>query len=596
MAEQPTKTAPGGLATQGSTNRAVNVQRVLKILEELAPLIASMDRLVKTEKKFEMMLFEPTLLFEYRRNYMAFLIAVELYKKHKEGTLQNEEANRSIEQVKLYDAELAEEIRKVLPIIDSKRGLFADLFDALRQGRQYFISYISTHLNELVARAKSLQEKKGEEKHSQRLVALFSSASGRELSYLTRYRTDAEHWPNYAVGYGIEFFINRLNLFLKGGAENNIQYMGLYKDFGDGELTKEIWNDPAVRNLWRYQGQVDYLNRLIGLCKKSEASGRWEGFYGKEGVEDKKGFWTDFDKYAGEFETKYGNVEFAAYLRSQKSKIGENPDAWGGVWQGNRLVKPGFLQELQDKLRLDRSYQIRRIIIPAASSLSRIFRERENKLRAEAEKLVDELIRLLQEIEGVGIGKEKVVLRFGKMLRKRKKVLLRNLSNDIAELTGIITAPLLEYSAVKEEQKRVLGKMTREYLAQVTDRLEKARNPHLEFMAKHLRTGRFLIDITDSASIGVAEGIAEELDARISAYGRFEHISEDDLRFLQNLIARVRKVITGLIDVYRFIRDKMRQRYVITIQALESLELDFEKRGNKSSELSYVKRYLERVI
>ena len=67
-----------------------------------------------------------------------------------------------------------------------------------------------------------------------------------------------------------------------------------------------------------------YLNVLIDLCKKSETSGKWEGFYGingfwgKEG--DEKG--KNFERYANEFEIKYGNKDFVDILKAKKSKIG----------------------------------------------------------------------------------------------------------------------------------------------------------------------------------------------------------------------------------------------------------------------------------
>ena len=60
---------------------------------------------------------------------------------------------------------------------------------------------------------------------------MFSSISGHEVEYLVRYRNDVDNWTSNIIGNGIYFFMNRINLYLKGGLENNIRFMGLYKDF-----------------------------------------------------------------------------------------------------------------------------------------------------------------------------------------------------------------------------------------------------------------------------------------------------------------------------------------------------------------------------
>ena len=609
MANQPIATE----YTKLSEGREMqnNIARALNILSQLNPFIEEMERLIGIQKRFQMLLYEPELLFKYRKNWIALLIATRLFNNYRTlKTLKSEDIRKNIEEIRVYDKGLAENIEKMLPFVEKETRIFSDLLDALSNGKNYFVNYISTHLTELITKAKSIKD----ESLSKQIVSLFSAISGHEVDYLIKYRIDADNWVNYIIGNGIEFFMRRLNLYLKGGIENNTQFMGLYKDFGDVELTRTMLKDNEIKNLWRFNEQLRYLNLLIELCKKSETSGEWEGFWGKRLIWDEKakggyGFWGEkgdkngknFDKHAELFETKYGNDEFTRLLKAQKWQIGENPDGWGGVWQGNRLVKPGFLHQLLARLQHP-TYQRQKIILPASLVLHKIFKEREDKLRADRDKYVDELIKLLQEAEGIGVAKEKIIKKFARLLERKKKILLDELSSDMAELLSKSNDSLLAYVSISKEQEKVLGKITPYYLANVTGRLVGVRNLQLAFIYKNLETGQFLKknDIGGLTSMGIAGKLAEELQARKLAYERFEHLSEDDFDYLQKLIPTIRDVIRKLRSLYGYIRFKMQQKHTIKVEYLqndlEKLEQDLEKAKNKDFKFGHVKEMVDRLI
>lgn len=581
---------------ENGTGKLSKIDRALNIFNMITPLTDSIERVVEIKEKYQVMLYEPEFLFKYRKDFVVFLIAFRLYNDYRlSKPIKLGEVKNNIEKIRLHDIELAENIERLFPLVEKGTRIFSDLLDALRNGKEYFVSYISTHLTELIAKAKSIND----EKLSKQFVILFSSISGHAVEYLIRYRNDCDNWPNYAVANSIDFFIRRVNLFLKGGLDNNIQFMGLYKDFGDVELTQKILSDNTVRNLWRYIEQIRYINTLIGLCKESEVSGKWEGFFGNDGFwgreGDAKG--KNFDNYADEFEKKYGNSDFAEYLKLQKLQIGENPEAWGGEWKDNVLVKDGVLPQLLRKLQHP-SYQRQKIIFPASLALHRILKEREDELKAKRDKFVDELIKLLQEAEGIGIAREKLIKKVSRLLKKKKIVLLKELNKDMAEFVSKIKLQFVDYATLSEEQDKILDKMTAYYIGDITGRLVDAAKKQLAYEQQQLSTGQFLRkgDIRGLAFIDVADKLAKDLKAKKLQYERFEHVSDEDFAYLQNSISKLRGIVKEIGGIYDYTRFKLGQRYIIKFEDLEVLQFDYNRIKNIHFEFGYVKKMLDRLI
>lgn len=575
------------------TEQLSKIDRALNIFNMITPLTDSIESIVEIKEKYQVMLYEPEFLFKYRKDLVAFLIAVRLYNDYRSSKLiKLGEVKNNIEKIRLYDKELAESIERVFPFVEKETGIFSDLLDALRNGKEYFVSYISTRLKELIAKAKSIKD----EKLSRQFVTLFSSISGHEVECLMRYRNDSDNWPNYAVPNSIDFFIRRVNLFLKGGLDSNIQFIGLYKDFEDVELTQKILSDNAVRNLWRYNEQLNYLNSLIELCKKSEESRTWEGFFGKNG------FWGDensknFDKHAELFETKYGNKDFAEILKAQKYKVGENPEGWGGEWKGNILLKDGVLPQLLRKLQHP-SYQRQKIIFPASLALHRILKEREDELKAKRDEFVDKLVKLLQEAEGTGIGRKKAIKKFLGILKNKKRLLFKELKKDMVEFISKIKLQFVDYATLSEEQDKILDKMTAYYIGDITGRLVDAAKKQLSYEQQQLSSGKFLRkgDIRGLAFIDVADKLAKDLKAKKLKYERFEHVSDEDFAYLQNSISKLRGIVKEIGGIYGYIRFKLGQRYIIKFEDLEILQFDYNRIKNIHFEFGYVKKMIDRLI
>ncbi len=579
-----------------------NIDRVLGILNKLRPSIEEIERAVLIIKRYHLLLSQPKLLFSYKKDWIALLIAFRLFNSYKTSDhLDVDYTKSTIKTIKAYDESLAEDVSKLLPITKDENTLFADLIGAYRQSTlssvQYFISYISTHVMELITIAKSVKD----ENLSKKLVALFSTISAHEVKFLIMYRDDCDRWGNvhYVVNYSIEFFIRRLNLYLKGGFEDNTKFTGIYKDFQDSKLTSELLSNNDVRNLWRFNEQLNYLRVLIGLCKKSEESGEWEGFYGKNG------FWTDFDRYANTFKTKYGNNEFAEILRAMKKKIAENPEGWGGVWKRSELqdtgllndkrgiyiilegvvyvlIKDGQLPQLLRRLQ-NPAHQRTNIIIPASLEIQKILKARGDELIRNRENAVNELIRILLELEGIGLDKRKAVKKFERFLEKRKWKLAKQVKNDANELISKAVNPLISYDEFSRQQKIVMAKVDLDFMAGRMIKLANIAKSNSRYVSIKLKTDEILRNLSELVRTDGASGVREEASSEIIKMMRYEHVGEEDFQEMEKSIPKAKGVVFVLMNlINNYIKHKIENEYTIKIQDIEKLPLNVVQQKQKT--------------
>jgi len=575
-------------------------ERVRYHLRRFIPIVAEIYRLFGIIKKYQIMLNQPRLLFRTRKSWIAYLIAFRLYQSYSSGNIGANDIRGYIGEIKKYDIELAETIGKLLPAVKSESRIFGDLIIAHSKGREFFVAYITTHVQELIARAKSIKDTK----LSQQLVALFSAISGHEVDTLKEYAEDCKNWnhPRFALNYNIEFFRRRFDLYIKGGFEDNTQFMGLYKDFGDKKLTEMMWKNDKVRNLWRYYEQLNYLTVLIGLCVEAQKDPAWNnGFYkpSARSKESQKGFWQDFNRYAEQFAAKYGNADFAAELKSQKSEVGESPFEWGGEWQASEikdtrvleqrgtiyvviegtvytLAKDGFLPKLLRRLRHP-SYQRKAIVGPASTELQRIFREREDELLRDKDNSANELIRILSGLSGLGIDRKKVVSEFRRMLGKRKGRLLRELENETNELIGEISGPFADCNSFMNEQKTTMAKVDLEYREARSRRLDFLADQNMRYFITQLSKGNFLEEIT--ALVLTDGSISSEQLAllQMMQLKRFDHLTENDFEQMENLIPRSQDVAVKLRNIVdRYLKGILVKKYLIKIEDIGRLKIDVD--------------------
>ncbi len=573
---------------KNQAQRVSNLDRVIDILNRFKPIIEDVGRLIGLLEKYNILLSEPRFLFKYRKDWIALLIASRLYEGYKtQNQLSPEYIESTIKSIKKFDPELAENVRKLLPIIKKETNIFSDLFIAYNQGRDYFIAYISTHVRELIARAKSIENKS----ISRRLVELLVSISGHEVDFLIRYRDDCMNWSNvrYAVNYDVNFFIRRLNLYLKGGFEGNMQFMGLYKDFEDRELSERMLANNAIKNLWRYNEQVNYLRLAIEKCRGAEKSGEWKGFYGKGG------FWQEFDQFVREFAIKYGNSEFADILRSKKKIIGESPSGWGGEWKetqnGPLLVKDGVLPQLLRRLQ-NPQYQRTSLIIPSSSELSELLRKREEELIRTRDMAVDNLIESLHKLSGIGLSKDKVVKNFRRFLEKRKWRLSNIVKNEEKEFIAKASALFLAYDSFSKQQKIVMAKVDLDFMANKMKHLASIAQSHSRYTAIKLRTDDLLRSMKGFVDVNASTGIIEEASSEIIRLMKYDHLNEDDFNAMEKLILQAASILRSLKNfINGHIRNEVERKYIITIDDIEKLPVEINQIKQGTAQLRNPSEY-----
>lgn len=604
--DQPAKEGEGDLNTidQSQQTRTFNnADRVKTLMSTLIPIQNSIDNIAETKAKYQCLLYEPTFLFRYRKDWIAFLVAFRIYNSYQNGQQPTAEQLRTqIENIRKYDKILANDVEKTLPIAEDKTGLFRELREEYKKGKEYFVAYIVTHIDQLKAKANTLANTK----LKQRIIELFSSISGHEAESLLKYEADCEEWINIAThGYGIAFFIQRINLFLNGGKVGNLEFNGLYTSFKDTGIGQTMLQNNSVRNLWFYKEQVNYLNRLIGICINAQADESWKGFFGP------KGFWTDFEKYAGAFEKGYGNVDFAGRLVATKKETkNERPRDWSGVWQPVNeqkarelaekgtlsltlngriyvLVEDGILTKLLREL-MDRRYQVNKIVHPAASALLRIFEDRRNKLNASRDEYLMELLKLIEPTERVE------VIKLLRLLRKRRKGLLKDLRKDMDEFIGAIINPFLQYSELLQELSGAIKKMDFAYIDQETGKLTTAAQNYAKYLNQQVRRNRFLNDFTEFLRVNAFDAAKSEAKFRSWQIETFNHLNEEDFENLRRIIKLTWALLVEMKKVYAYLLSKLTENYEINEQIMAGLNNPNIK--NKKFTYSYVDRLTKRLL
>lgn len=499
-----------------------NVQVVNKLLLDLKPFVEELERLVEIEQKFIALLYEPEFLFKFRKKWIAFAIAVRIYNEIMSKGKITPSIKYRIQQIKPYDDELSEMISGIVTFLESV------------------------------------------------------SLGGIEAEYLMKYEIDTDSWVDYSFTKGIQPVITRIKMFLMGGIEDGTRFVGLYKDFKDVQLTRRILKDDSIRQLWRYNEQVQYLQSLIDMCMKAEGSGEWEGFYGKNG------FWTNFNTHADKFATRFGNTGFASYLMEQKGKVGENPEAWGGIWkitsEGNEqrriLIKDGILPQQMRKLQHP-TYQRKKIVLPAAEKINALLKGREKEIEFEKESLLKK--------------------KFSQLIKGRMRKLIRELRKDTEDASAIVMQPMQRYADFLKEHDSGMHKITVQYLREVTNRLLHNSQLHQRYYSQKLQGWSFMLNLVEAVKTSTAGKFADSGIRLIRYYESFQHLDEGDLNRIRGLIQKAMDLIKEFKKINEHIGTVM-DKYTIPFDKIGAANINPFSIKNINLDLGYVERRLERVL
>ncbi len=194
--------------------------------------------------------------------------------------------------------------------------------------------------------------------------ALITKLIKLEIEELNKCEEDVNRWPNYRLTNRIDFFIERVVLYLRGGVSryDGTRFLGLYTYFRDVNLKNEILSNDPTKKLLFYKKEMEFFSRARYSILRSIREGGWEEFYD---------FYSNLKKgrnYIKMVRETFGNHEFADFLESLPKEVHENPT----VWEED-------LKELSERLN-NVTYQNRHVIHPASQTLLTLFRKEKERL------------------------------------------------------------------------------------------------------------------------------------------------------------------------------------------------------------------------
>jgi|TARA_B100000315_G_C14587737_1_gene594005 hypothetical protein len=348
-----------------------------------------------------------------------------------------------IQEIEVLDPKLAQYIKDI-KIDDRELRFLANLYKAINLPGENLVVYLDNNFNQIKKQLEIYNDKKTFNKLRRVLYIL----NNQEIKYLTAYLTDVRNWSLYRKTNSIDFFINKLNLYLRGNkSKNREKYLGIADHFRDGALYKRLLSTTETRRLLLYNEERILFDSSRQLVHSALRNPQWIGEIRKPDGKiikmpfgGKGGFYYNLrngEKYIERVRVRYGNRDFADFLESLTDNIGQQPLKWD-----EDLLK------LEKKLN-DYNYENNYVIGPATMSLISIFSKRIIELQEERKKAGDDLKEILEKrINEVGniadSASRKLMLRLRlKEIRVRsrwnsRKRKIGKRSRDIVDLVSFL--------------------------------------------------------------------------------------------------------------------------------------------------------------
>lgn len=397
------------------------------------------------------------------------------------------------------------------------------------------------------------------------LSASTNLTSVKEIEELNRCISDIERWYVYRLTNRIEFFTERVILFVKGGMSiyDKETFFGFSRYFKDKELIMKMYNTPEVKKLWTYKQEMEFFSRArYAILKSIREEGKWEGFYE---------FYNNLKKgknYIKMVRDKFGNLEFAEFLEKFHEKIHEAPE----IWEKD-------LTELSHRL-INPTYQNRYIIEPARQALINIFTKKVKDLSTTP---VDLKLKTNKE--------------FIKMLTNHRKKLIKTWENEVKKYEIKEREVLKQLKIFKERSEKCLKKIDRRpkfvHYRKTLDSSIKSSN-YLSRAIK-LLNGR----LVDQHSIEKVEETFDRLEARISwvlhinlklanaeakSIEELENLEEEDVKDLRSIVQFGSDIVLPILNSFiNYIETIANQHFLPGIKEALFVELNFKNGLQKIS-------------
>ena len=558
------------------------------------------------------------LLYRHHKQFRAFAVAAHLYPLSAQSLARfSLEIRGASVKIEPYDLELAKRLRYFDVPSRPEFEWLKPIVDALNQDPQLAIIQIKTHYQEIMQKLRAFNDKKTAYE-LRRLIAL---VTGSEINELLKCENDINRWNDYLLKFGIAALSQRLEMYLRGSKNTTDDisgqiYLGLASNFKDADLAKQMMQVPEIRNIWTCQQQLTLFNntryyviealrqplefyrrgkyefrvnrdnsvdyRAAGSrdrwrystpfnadyirargkefekVKEPDDAEEWSLFLGTEERNYKDGFIHNLragEKYIETVRNKFGNAVFADFLDATEQKYHQSPTDWY-----RELMK--FEPEFKNSLYRD--------IEPAKQALTAIFNARMGELMNKRSSAVNELRAALNaRVKELQDAKATVQSKFGKMLKKHRKKLLKNWEREKREYEANEGGALLALLNFKERSEKVLDRIDRrkkyvkyKMVLNYSLKGDLFLAKQLEGMSAHERN-ELLLDSMEGRTLYGLYQRYRLARAEDEAYDGVETVEESDVEELRNLINFGRKIILPNLDkLLAYIYGKVNQYFL----------------------------------
>ena len=390
-------------------------------LEKLIPLVEFLRQRITSWENYLQILESKELLQRFNRRWNAYAKAKELgFILAQNVERFKEEMSKAIIYIKTNNPRLGEKISKFKPVPENTRPQLATLLTILNQNKTTAISYIKTHSHELMAWAETL-ENLDLSKAIRRLVI---DISGEEITELSKCINDLQRWKSFRIGNDVQFFYNRVIVYLRGGTLEKENFFGLVRYFKDKSFIDEIRQSNAIKMLLTYKRQLNFFKNARNVVAYSIQNPGWEGFRGHNG------FYNNITKgknYVKMVKEDFGNKEIADLMDNAYETTGEYPEGW--------------LKNIDSILARIKhpTYQNTYVIVPAANDLLGIFEKKLRELLGESiESKLDRLKNIVKRNFEASIKESRNLGIFESILSGERRILEKETAEEKRNLKNLL--------------------------------------------------------------------------------------------------------------------------------------------------------------
>lgn len=344
------------------------IENTADLLKDLGMLLDNIDSIINNDRKLR------NYAYDHRLNYFL-RNQIEVNRGNVKSIMNI--LIKHLRYIKRYDKRFAQLVSGYGPM-ESKQRQILEAFSNISNDS----SKLSANIDILLENVERLEDEELKLK-IRKILNLIKTYSNEE-DILNADLYDVNNW-NLHVHDDINFFKERVEAYLKGGATRDKKQFNALNSFKDQNLnfeSKEVkMIDYLAQFTHRVEEQTNYILKLISFLNEDIEDNEW-----KRNVATKK-FYDNVDLYADTFRKDFLNNPFADSLLKYKykSKIGEQPFAWIEIL--TKMIKV-----------LERLIQMKNTTIDNARIyLNNLFRNRIDSLKSSITVLSLQLNRVIKE-------------------------------------------------------------------------------------------------------------------------------------------------------------------------------------------------------